>query len=215
MNNQEILEKLEKCFVKCDFWNEGSETYPFSDNAEQLGECVSEAIWWHSGVSKIVFSFSFLPEYVIKIPFKGYNIDYIFEYAGGTIREWDYCEKEEMEYQRLRKKGVEDFFTKTEYLGKVQDYPVYIAEKASTEGDSDEDSLEGRCWSSISWVNSFHISEAISDQFIEYWQEHNGCESTKKLLNAINTLGIGDLHRGNMGFIQDELKIIDYSDFCD
>ena len=55
-----------------------------------------------------------------------YESFYFSEYKD---RPWDYCAAEVKRYNIAKEEGFEKYFAKTEFLGFVNDYPVYIQER--------------------------------------------------------------------------------------
>lgn len=189
-----------------------------------------EIDWIKNGVSKIVISYSNLPYYVIKIPFKGYYDNYSdgtkyfteasYEKPYKNINNWDYCETEARCYDHAEKYyHLEDMFAKTEYLGKVEDTPIYISEKITTL------MFDARV------RNSSRRTEKIAKSLREKYEiDYGFCEGdgllafincygekrTEDLVAFLEDYDINDLHDGNIGYdIYGNVKIIDYSNWND
>ena len=131
---------------------------------------------------------------------------------------WDYCALEAYIYQQAVEFGVEECFAREELLGCINNYPIYLQDKAVTFSDACES-------------NSFHkspeeIYEKISDierEVDEYsvinsdWcanaLECYGSELYRQFLSFLAQFDISDLHDGNIGYIDDIPVLFDYSGF--
>ena len=93
---------------------------------------------YHYGASKLVIIPKYENKYVIKIPFSGY-FDYVYDefYFFSNANEdedkcWDYCLTELLIYRRAKKEKINQIFAKSRLIGTINDYPIYIQEKAKT-----------------------------------------------------------------------------------
>ena len=189
-----------------------------------------EVSWIKNGVSKIVISYNDIPNYVIKVPFKGrYNdcydetelfTDASYDKPYTNINTWDYCEAEANCYYDAKEYyDLGDMFAKTEYLGKIEDIPVYISEKITT------------LVSDTRVINSSEhtekIAESLRDKYEIDWEFREGSglsafidcygeKRTEELVSFLEEYDVSDLHDGNIGYdLYGNVKIIDYSGWYD
>lgn len=200
------------------------DTYEFIENYHP------EVDWIRNGVSKIVISYNDLPNYVIKVPFKGRYNDYedeseFFINANcykpyRNINNWDYCESEANCYHDAKEYyGLGDMFAKTEYLGKIEDTPIYISEKITT--------LMSDTRVKNSSKHTEKIARSLRDKYeIDYgFCEGDGLSAfincygekrTEELVSFLEEYDVSDLHEGNIGYdLYGNVKIIDYSGWYD
>ena len=153
-----------------------------------------------TGATKGVLIFEQLG-FVIKIPFCRNSEDCYYNSAYGeyeccyftgadTDNGWDYCEAEANKYKRAEEEGLAQCFAKTKKIGDIDGYPIYMQELADI-------------YKSI----MFNL-EWLSDAFHYY-----GEKVFHKLLEFIRTVGINDLHDGNIGYIGNRPVLVDYSSF--
>lgn len=192
--------------------------------------------WYDYGVSKIVFYFSDIPDYVIKIPFQFYynyeydykQDDYIetgeleeFSYADydapfDNLNLWDYCETEAEYYNIAYFSHVDECFAGTEYLCKIQNHPIYISEKIefvlSDNRGTIKPSDKAFCTANKWTVNSEYGLQKAMPYFIDAYGE----EKASEFLRFLNNNPIEDFHSGNFGFDKNgKIKLIDYSGWND
>lgn len=170
-------------------------------------------------------------DYVIKIPYTGsYNFEDSFYtsslffpaqedywrycYAENSEREWDYCESEMNRYQIAAERGFSKCFAKTELLGYINNYPIYIQEKCITFSSckikhvhsKEEKSKTSNCCNYYSinedWLTDFRLyyGEAMLLEFIDFIREFGWDD---------------DLRDENIGYIKDRPVLIDYSGFLE
>lgn len=177
-----------------------------------------------TGATKGVLIFEQLG-FVIKIPFCRNTEDCYYNSAYGeyeccyftgadTDNGWDYCEAEADKYERAETEGLAQCFAKTEKIGDIDGYPIYMQELAdiykSIDYQSSHTEEDSRQVSSICNSNNFYMFniEWLSDAFHYY-----GEKVFHKLLEFIRTVGINDLHDGNIGYIGNRPVLVDYSSF--
>lgn len=177
-----------------------------------------------TGATKGVLIFEQLG-FVIKIPFCRNTEDCYYNSAYGeyeccyftgadTDNGWDYCEAEADKYGRAETEGLAQCFAKTEKIGDIDGYPIYMQELAdiykSIDYQSSHTEEDSRQVSSICNSNNFYMFniEWLSDAFHYY-----GEKVFHKLLEFIRTVGINDLHDGNIGYIGNRPVLVDYSSF--
>lgn len=177
-----------------------------------------------TGATKGVLIFEQLG-FVIKIPFCRNTEDCYYNSAYGeyeccyftgadTDNGWDYCEAEADKYERAETEGLAQCFAKTKKIGDIDGYPIYMQELAdiykSIDYQSSHTEEDSRQVSSICNSNNFYMFniEWLSDAFHYY-----GEKVFHKLLEFIRTVGINDLHDGNIGYIGNRPVLVDYSSF--
>lgn len=198
------------------------------------------------GATKIVF---ILPDkdFVIKIPFSGCQVDKVittktekgverkrvsnylkFTGAESPMREedccgWDYCQVECDIYTLAKEEAVEEFFAKTECIGFIHDYPIYVQEIAKIYVDmypfreteeteyrkkyteEDYEKIDSLCYNhNYDYFNKYWLCDAF-----KYYGEIKG----EEFLQFIKNVRVEDLHKANIGYIGDRPVIIDYSGF--
>lgn len=215
---------------------------------EKLDDKHSIVDYFH-GVSKCVFFLKEYPDLVVKIPFNGgldpasysyknspyvsYDDFYwsespIFCCADNAIvnckglkRNWDYCEVEEILFKRSCCAGVNDYFAQTICIGEINDYPIYIQEKATILSDSDIDfkypyKVVKETKEQIKNIINEDIKDTIDRLPMEWiydFYTKYGKELLIKLMSFIAEEEISDLHCDNVGFINDRPVLTDYSSF--
>ena len=172
------------------------------------------------GVSKVCI----IPEgadYVIKIPFNSIWDDSNEEYEDfnnatyDNYHNWDYCFAEVFYYNTAKKEKVHKIFCKARLLGYINNYPIYIQERAVTYYNKNEDMLneeDERINSTREYCkkngfpcfNSVWISDAL---------EYYGQKTFNRMMSFIQSSHIRDLHEDNIGYIGQKPVLIDYSGF--
>lgn len=172
-------------------------------------------------------------DYVIKIPYTGSlnRYDYYYnryyhtyhkidgeyqEFYGSESNErpWDYCATEVLRYQIAEEEGFARYFAKTELLGYVNNFPIYIQEKGiildsgmKTHIHTKEEKMK-----TFSCCNYFKISGNWLTDFRLLYGE-------KELINFINFIKTmqwdDDLRSDNIGYINQSPVLIDYSGFSE
>lgn len=144
--------------------------------------------------------------------------------------EWNYCEVESILYKEAVRSKVSNFFAKTECIGYVNDYPIYIQERGREyEGESEysyqtfeeEDTTRLELKEIVkSYCEENHIhsfEKTIYYDLPTYWTIdfylYYGVKELRNLLDFIRDFDISDLHDGNVGYINHIPVIIDYSSF--
>lgn len=218
------------------------------DETERLSEYYEDAIdelyqsadvrWIDNGMTKFVFSFQDIPNYVVKIPFlkvHEYGKDYgeedmEFAYDGAKVEALnclfgnkegnDYCKLEQDLYFASFAYGLEDMFAGTFLSFTVDDtYPIYISKKAKVYDYNDIYSgkkYDDRIVNSVKTLDKKYKGKYIDlpDEIKCMVCEHWGSEKLDKLLEFINTFKMNDFHPGNFGQNEDgKIIFIDYSGF--
>ena len=205
-------------------FDENDEADFYSIVVQPFSEKYKKPFDYATGATKGVLIFEQLG-FVIKIPFCRnsedceYNSTYgEYEYCyftgADTDNGWDYCEAEANKYERAEEEGLAQCFAKTKKIGDIDGYPIYMQELAdiykSIDYQSSHTEEDSRQVSSICNSNNFYMFniEWLSDAFHYY-----GEKMFHKLLEFIRTVGINDLHDGNIGYIENRPVLVDYSSF--
>lgn len=168
-------------------------------------------------------------DYVIKIPYTGFfeiedgwedtdgeyyeeNEEYTpYEGAGDEGYPWDYCWNEVRRYEIAEEEGLEKYFAKTEFVGMVRGYPIYVQEKCTTyrnkknyHSKEEQDTTSKVCgnWKDVNlnWLTDFRL--------------YYGDKELLRFANFIrNNYYDDDLRDENIGYINDRPVLIDYSGF--
>lgn len=218
-NLDEILEAL-----SYGTFDENDEADFYSIVVQPFSEKYKKPFDYATGATKGVLIFEQLG-FVIKIPFCRNSEDCYYNSAYGeyeccyftgadTDNGWDYCEAEANKYERAEEEGLAQCFAKTKKIGDIDGYPIYMQELAdiykSIDYQSSHTEEDSRQVSSICNSNNFYMFnlEWLSDAFHYY-----GEKVFHKLLEFIRTVGINDLHDGNIGYIGNRPVLVDYSSF--
>lgn len=170
-------------------------------------------------------------DYVIKIPYTGgmehdttveedaegcpiyYPVDYFRMYSGSECEDrcWDYCAAEANRYHYAEIMGFGECFAKTELIGFVRNFPIYVQEKGVSCDDnyiyhSEEelrktsDSLKGYVDIPEGWLTDFRLyyGEDELNRFVTFLRK-NGWDD--------------DLTDNNIGYIGSQPVLLDYSSF--
>jgi hypothetical protein len=242
LSKEYILECLDKY---CTF-NEDLSCGTFEDHIVEPLEAAGcfEDWTYDSGATKGVLIFGEL-DYVIKIPFYAeydeYEEDYDEEtdeyyvtYEGGTRdycfegvqvegfihdNEWDYCETESYRYIVAERNGMGEHFAKTEYIGSVQEWPIYAQVRACM--FCSQDSMSTRSKKNYS-KEELQKAESIRDAYHRYdlheewimdFIAYYGEDELKAFFAFCDEWNIEDLHSGNIGYICGVPCLVDYSSF--
>ena len=180
------------------------------------------------GSSKLVL---FLKDanFVVKIPFTGYMIDYeysdnYYDFEGAEVDSsgeyWDYCWTEVAVYQKALAAGVEKYLLETKKIGEINGYPVYIQEKcvsffgSSVKAPTNKEKVASR--NNLEDNNIY--AEVLSSIFCFYcYLDIINGEDTYESFGRFNNFAeeyLSDIHNGNIGFnICGKPVILDYSGF--
>lgn len=205
-------------------FDENDEADFYSIVVQPFSEKYKKPFDYATGATKGVLIFEQLG-FVIKIPFCRNSEDCYYNSAYGeyeccyftgadTDNGWDYCEAEANKYERAEEEGLAQCFAKTKKIGDIDGYPIYMQELAdiykSIDYQSSHTEEDSRQVSSICNSNNFYMFniEWLSDSFHYY-----GEKVFHKLLEFIRTVGINDLHDGNIGYIGNRPVLVDYSSF--
>ena len=159
------------------------------------------------------------------------KFDYTKEDYG---RGWDYCKEEAQIVQEAKELNLNEYFAETLYLGDVRGYPIYAQEKVTVmtdryELDEDEDydsiydetaglldSYEGSDNSDSSYYSSEYDDEdnnVLPLNWSLVFVKKYGVDALKSLIEFIQDMGINDIHSDNVGFIDGNPILLDYSGY--
>ena len=210
----------------------------YEDAIDELNQ-FADVQWLDNGMTKFVFSFKDIPNYVVKIPFlKVYEYgnesneeDMEFEYSGANVKTLnclfgnkkgnDYCKLEQDLYFASFAYGLEYMFAGT-FLSFAVDgkYPIYISKKAKIY--EYEDIYSGKKYddcivNSVKTIDKKYKGKylgGLSDEIKCMVCEHWGFEKLDKLLEFIDTFKMNDFHPANFGQNEDgKIILVDYSGF--
>lgn len=171
-------------------------------------------------------------DYVIKIPYTGcYNYEsgyYInsfyhptqedyWDYCNSESDErcWDYCAGEVNRYRIAAEKGFSHYFAKTELLGYINDYPIYIQEKCITFKSCQYRHIHTKEEKMIT-SNCCNYYNSINEDWLTDFRLFYGKEILFNFINFICNLNWDDdLRDDNIGYIKNRPVLIDYSGFLD
>lgn len=210
-------------FKNCDFYNLAEDNYEEKILYELPGDFSYQ--FFH-GVSKLCI----IPEgadYVIKIPFNSFwdiDTEEFLDFENANFDDehyWDYCFTEVICYNKAKSKKVNKAFCKAKLLGLVNDYPIYIQERAETyynlkkkgknqESDyNDEDDRTPRTKDYCKKHGFFCFNPIWCADAIEYY----GKKRFNKIMSFVKENNIGDLHTDNIGYVGRKPVFIDFSDY--
>lgn len=205
-------------------WVSNKDYYPMVDPKEVLvGDSVTNVMY---GCTKVVVFCDTLKDYVIKIPFLG-TVDSVdgkrryYENAG--MFKWNYCALESQIYEEACAAGLGDMFCGTMFCCYIDRYPVYVSEKSELTLDETEfvcSSSDGSYW--VRDKSASVIAEYSIDPYLIAGLDKNtagmfydcyGEDRADALIDFLLENGINDCHDGNIAYVGDEIKLIDYSSF--
>ena len=214
-----ILSSLE---IPEDFYDESVGVLTLKEFLEDNFDLSTE-----SGLTKLVCILN-NTNYVIKIPYNQYlDFDDEKEYpiimkgatGDSTDEAWDYCAQEVYIYNLAKLYQVEKAFPETIYLGKWNNWPIYLQEKCETIKRLKYDFKTSRLIKQtnkkvIKIIASKNLPYIDEDWISFYYIKHGEAEMIK-LLNFVKYYKIEDLHSRNIGFssIDNRPVLIDFSSF--
>lgn len=192
-----------------------------------MGTDFCDHYFYKYGASKLALIPFDNKDFVIKIPYTGTCYEYSgdsenansgvyedFYHAEYEDRPWDYCAVEVMRYQIAQEDGFERYLAKTELLGFINNYPIYVQERGviypealcvhnySIAEKEETSKICSGIWCNINpnWLTDFRI-----------------CYGKKQLFDFLCFLqSMGwddDLRVENIGYINNYPVLIDYSGF--
>ena len=155
------------------------------------------------GASKAVFITDKASNWVFKVPYKNYDTNY--------------CEVEAEIYENAQREGVEEFFAPCYFLENFEGAAIYVMARAevsrdrlycdlydrfSSEGRSDEEAEE--------MLSDIEDADEYVDWLFPYYSDY---DSFERFIEFLRNSHINDLHSGNIGYIGDNVVLIDYSGY--
>ena len=220
MSNEEILQLFNTCTFDGILTENDFEDKVLSNLPDDL------KYHYEYGATKLVI---ILPDcdFVIKIPFSGsyqeiyqgktdsYEEEYIdFENAGFEDCEWDYCKVEVNRYNLAKNIGIEKYFAKTECIGMINNYPIYIQQKAeifaevkdlNSYSEEKKSSTREKCDKEDLWC--------FNDCWLSDLLDYCGDKIFSFFMSFIKDNDFDDLHSSNIGYINGVPVLVDYSGF--
>lgn len=212
---QEILDALKYC----DFDDLEDCDYIFEEKiTEKFQLHYSKPFEYSNGATKGVLIFKNLG-FVIKIPFTWCGGDEICGASDGA-HSWDYCSQEVCRYEMAEDNGIAEVFLQTEYLGDVNDYPIYIQPYAEIFKNMAPDAISEHCYESSEeqkeQTRSLNSQYAFDD-IQNIWESEvlalYGKDFYIKLKTYISDYDINDLRTANIGYYQNKPVLVDYAGF--
>ena len=222
MSNEEILQLFNACTFDGVLTENDFEDKVLSNLPDDL------KYHYEYGATKLVIM---LPDcdFVIKIPFSGsyqefyqdrtddYEEEYVeFENADFETCEWDYCKTEVNRYNLAKNVGIEKYFAKTECIGMVNNYPIYIQQKAeifaevkdlNSYSEEKKSSTREKCDKEDLWC----FNECWLSDLLDYC----GDRIFSLFMSFLKDNEFDDLHSSNIGYINGVPVLVDYSGFND
>ena len=172
-------------------------------------------------------------QYVIKIPYtgsfsyySGYYSSYYNNYHHGREdyweffaaeddeRPWDYCAGERNRYIIAKEAGFAQCLAKTELLGYINDYPVYIQEKCTVFNNCKHNHKHSKYEKLI--TSSYCKYYDINTDWLTDFRLYYGINMLVNFINFIQEKNWDDdLRDENIGYINNRPVLIDYSGFLE
>ena len=224
-NKDEILKLLEDApLTESDiFYDEYNENF-----METMGADFSKKFTYSYGATKFVLIPNDENEnFVIKIPYtgsSGYDSNYYYndaatyiDYwsAGTEDREWDYCEAEVIRYQQAAEYGLEKCLAKTEFVGFINGYPIYVQERCKVFSCNENKHSMEELKTTIDICNLWYYNSSIDGNWLTDFRIYYGEETLKKFIDFISSNDWNDLRSDNIGYINNKPVLVDYSGFYD
>lgn len=168
---------------------------------------------YYNGASKLVIYDPELPDVVVKIPFQGishHGDDKQF-FTGAMNGEWDYLYDEEQFYELARCENLEHMFCGTQFLCYLNDYPIYVQEKAEDYLPHTKVSKESH--DSAENTSDWWLSCDMEEATIALFYETYGKEDVDRLLEFLVDNRIRDCHDENVGTVNGLVRLFDYSGY--
>lgn len=191
---------------------------------------------WNYGLTKVVAIFD---NYVLKTPIMG--AVYQTEYGDWELcipdDAIDFCSIEVQIYERAKKVGLDYFFAETIeiddkiYMQEKIDKTFYVEGECSvnykaryidpehfyeTDEDGDCIGLDNLLIRTFVKVNGLgFLYDAMSDELMVAYLAMYSLNELKKLNDFLYEYDICDLHETNVGWLDGELKFIDFSGVCE
>lgn len=232
-NKEEILKMLSNAPIDINLTFHSNKNNIFM---KSLGNDFKEHYYYEYGATKFVLiPLDIDKDYVIKIPYTGSYYEYddsyynsqhdflikedYYDFIAGEYedRPWDYCAIEVQRYHKAAALGLANCFAKIDFIGCINDYPIYVQEKCSTFSScrtkhsySKEERIKTlKCckedhpfWIDDNWLTDFrfYYGEEMLINF-SYWIHKLKWDD--------------DLRSENIGYIKNKPVLIDYAGFLE
>lgn len=150
------------------------------------------------------------------------SVEDICPFTGADCEDgWNYCEVETFISERAAEEGMQEHFAVTEFFGLVNNYPIYkqkrccmFDEMRTSTKMAEYDKRTPSDYETVKKAKSKLDFYDISNDdwvldFLIYWGE----EKLKQLGEFLFKYDIGDLHSGNIGYLNGAPCIVDYSSY--
>lgn len=124
--------------------------------------------------------------------------------------ETDYCKIEAEIYQEAVARGIEEFFAEVREVERG----VYAQERCRQTLSETIDNFAEKYagYECEEWIRN-RFSSRVPVEALQYWLCTKSIFKIDKLMNFLFEYDINDLHRGNIGWFGDEIKLFDYSGY--
>lgn len=148
------------------------------------------------------------------VPIEGADNINLGEGIDPEIPEWDYCHLESVIYQLAVQEGVAKYFAKEEYLGTIDQTPVYYQEKCVSlrEAYPDHDSVE-YCQKRKRGNSLFGEIDIYEPVWLADFVERYGEAELHRLCAFLDKYSISDLRDCNIGYLNGAPILFDYSGY--
>lgn len=133
---------------------------------------------------------------------------------------WDYCAAEARRYQAAECEGLDFAFAKTEWIGDVQNHPIYAQARCNMyemeHNSTNKEKYEQRTKKDYEQLKAIRKEVdfySIADDWVLDFFIFFGKETLKKLADFCWDHNITDLHNGNIGYREGVPCLVDYSSF--
>lgn len=209
-----IISAVEDLFVKAGVSTNA--LWKHAPDSERLLEyCRNNEIDYACGESKICF-LNLFDDIVVKIPFIGSYWTYRKNNNEDPYSRYsceDHLAKEVKMYNDLITESEIGFlFVETKYIGQLNDIKIYAQEKACPFCDTSGLRISDEIYETAEDC-AFSIVTGEDMESIAAFYHAFGIEDGDRILEELDNWDIGDIHEGNIGYINGKLCIYDYSGF--
>lgn len=143
------------------------------------------------------------------------DYDWVFKIPYRTVGEKDYCQIELENYLDAQETEFGNLFSEMCYIGQYGSAPCYAMRKVEADLDLKISALESRgiSYSYYDEEEEYEYTLGEEEVFEELIASLLGSEKINDFWNFCNKHRINDLHTENFGFIDDQIKLIDYSGY--
>lgn len=140
------------------------------------------------------------------------DYDWVFKIPYRTIGQKDYCQIELENYLDAQETEFGNLFSEICYIGQYDSVPCYAMRKVEADFDLKISALEshGISYSYYDEEEDYEYILGEEEVFEELVTSLLGSEKINDFWKFCNKHRINDLHTENFGFINDQIKLIDY-----